>query len=1160
MGKVFSNSNKVKYILILCGIILFMFAFLPTFGRYKNRTSFYELVEWDGSVATGYKNGSGNEFDPYIISNGSELAFFASQLEYTDYSGVYFELSNDIVLNKGIFDYDGTISYTVGDSIYQIDEFSGNYNGGKVNLFKAMKDFKGHLNGNFYRIYGLYITSSTSESLALFDSIGGSIKNLYISNSLIYGGYNTAMLAIDSSSNESVNIENVMIDGFVVGNQNNFSKSFELNNISSGDVIDLSTYSSNGTFISSSLKGTFESNEENKLTINGQEFGVGEFEIELGNTKLDNVIFSVLSEEYTISNLEYTIVSETGISSSFIINAHNTNFTNVVNKAYVYSNKVSSSFAYSSSGTLNITNAYNNGNVDGKEKTYGLISYINSGDVNFTNVYNTDTSDSLLIGNINNANVNIKNSFVTNEGILIDEITSSSVIVENSYSLSNDVVGSGEITGSFNVVNIDELKNDSLGYSEFVSFVDLQTNKDNVWINEKDGYPILFIDDLNRPAARINVSIYSWNTLAHDLDDHKFASDFTFSIETTDVLTNVESIEYYLHKNTNALSLEEINNINSWEKYTDVVKVTEEGSYVIYAKISYDDKVTYINSDLLIINSENTIANVTLGDYKWSSVVDVPKYIYLDKSDKVIINVNEEYVNLDNVSYYVTSDILKESELEELSDVWISYSNGVTINSNNNNIVYFKIVDNNGYTSYISTDYITLDGYTQKNIVVGRNINSSNGVSITNKSRISFEYSYTDSNLFIEGYKHNIVSNILLPEKTQITLIDNINNKVYKYKTTSDSYGYDDVNKRAIYSLSSFNEIGTLETLLLNESVYIGTINEDFKVIIDFKDTDFDTSYENVNILFEISDSEGKKVVPTLKDSIKSFNIYSGSSSLKITSNYNGYIDYNKDNSNNVDFNIELVQSKVDDVTVYDSTYQDKKYGLEIRMIDNDTGSIMDKNYLSNIQFKYNDKVYMPYSNGIVNINLNNEKNGNLVIDTYINQTKVTGNYSFYVCAYNSYDGVNYDLVNLNECINVPLNIVDNYKVDYNYEINIKGEDRIFIKNQDKTLNFEMFYQSEIENPNIRVSLYEKNELTAYNQSYSLVDLGSYVYNELKLIENKTYYFIDDIESSSDYKSYSLSFNNKVFNLNGYKLVFDLYDGNTKVGSIEKKFIVKGDE
>ena len=104
-----------------------------------------------------------------------------------------------------------------------------------------------------------------------------------------------------------------------------------------------------------------------------------------------------------------------------------------------------------------------------------------------------------------------------------------------------------------------------------------------------------------------------------------------------------------------------------------------------------------------------------------------------------------------------------------------------------------------------------------------------------------------------------------------------------------------------------------------------------------------------------------------------------------------------------------------------------------------------------------------------------------------------------------------------------------------------------------------MLYQSEIENPNIRVSLYEKKELTAYDQTYNLVDLRDYLYNEIDEVDNKVYMFLDEVVSSSEYDMYSLSFKNSRFNLNGYKLVFDLYDGDTKVGSIEKKFIVKGD-
>lgn len=35
---------------------------------------------WDGSVADSFAGGSGTEDDPYLISNGKELAFFQNVL------------------------------------------------------------------------------------------------------------------------------------------------------------------------------------------------------------------------------------------------------------------------------------------------------------------------------------------------------------------------------------------------------------------------------------------------------------------------------------------------------------------------------------------------------------------------------------------------------------------------------------------------------------------------------------------------------------------------------------------------------------------------------------------------------------------------------------------------------------------------------------------------------------------------------------------------------------------------------------------------------------------------------------------------------------------------------------------------------------------------
>ena len=55
---------------------------------------------WDGSIANGFAGGTGTEEDPYLISDGAELAYLAQEVNNGNrYSGVYFKLTNDIYLN-----------------------------------------------------------------------------------------------------------------------------------------------------------------------------------------------------------------------------------------------------------------------------------------------------------------------------------------------------------------------------------------------------------------------------------------------------------------------------------------------------------------------------------------------------------------------------------------------------------------------------------------------------------------------------------------------------------------------------------------------------------------------------------------------------------------------------------------------------------------------------------------------------------------------------------------------------------------------------------------------------------------------------------------------------------------------------------------------------
>ena len=63
------------------------------------------LVEWDGTAAEDFAGGTGTQADPYLISNGQELAYFVEYTYYlADNTGEYFKLTSDILLNDSFDD------------------------------------------------------------------------------------------------------------------------------------------------------------------------------------------------------------------------------------------------------------------------------------------------------------------------------------------------------------------------------------------------------------------------------------------------------------------------------------------------------------------------------------------------------------------------------------------------------------------------------------------------------------------------------------------------------------------------------------------------------------------------------------------------------------------------------------------------------------------------------------------------------------------------------------------------------------------------------------------------------------------------------------------------------------------------------------------------
>ena len=120
---------------------------------------------WDGTTSASFSWGSGTEDEPYLIADGSDLAYLATQVRNGNtYEGQYFQLTNDIDLGGRDWTPIGT----------------------NQNSFRGIFDGAGHTIANA-KITVPSLPDRTYEAYGIFGSIGGGnsrtiIRNLELSN------------------------------------------------------------------------------------------------------------------------------------------------------------------------------------------------------------------------------------------------------------------------------------------------------------------------------------------------------------------------------------------------------------------------------------------------------------------------------------------------------------------------------------------------------------------------------------------------------------------------------------------------------------------------------------------------------------------------------------------------------------------------------------------------------------------------------------------------------------------------------------------------------------------------------------------------------------------------------------------------------------------
>ena len=111
-------------------------------ARFTSAAKDVNVTVWDGSVASGFAGGSGTESDPYLISNGAQLAFLAQEVNAgnSNFNSKHYRLTNSIDL--GGMEWDPIGRYHTGTSSISITA-----------------TFRGVFDGNGYVITNFKITS-----------------------------------------------------------------------------------------------------------------------------------------------------------------------------------------------------------------------------------------------------------------------------------------------------------------------------------------------------------------------------------------------------------------------------------------------------------------------------------------------------------------------------------------------------------------------------------------------------------------------------------------------------------------------------------------------------------------------------------------------------------------------------------------------------------------------------------------------------------------------------------------------------------------------------------------------------------------------------------------------------------------------------------------
>lgn len=377
------------------------------------------------------------------------------------------------------------------------------------------------------------------------------------------------------------------------------------------------------------------------------------------------------------------------------------------------------------------------------------------------------------------------------------------------------------------------------------------------------------------------------------------------------------------------------------------------------------------------------------------------------------------------------------------------------------------------------------------------------------------------------------------PSGTKITMLDMVTNKYYYYIVTSA----DQTAVKYVYNLSDFLEMGTTN-LNYNEATAVSTyidsssdsVTERFVFHVDFKEGELSETKENNTLYLELRNSEEQTIINVLgtqRDTCK-YGVYVNKDAILDTKIQEIPTTIGLGDDFNIKVSSTFTQQLVNEKTIYDTQYLDKKMGITINIWSVANATLLNGQEIMGITYEINGTTYYPNVNGTARIKVSENVSNvisNINVHTGGNKTLSTGDYVIIVDTLASADGEYYE----RDIQNHDKKTLTIKNSTYGLKITVDDQDRIIEKGKTNiTVNMEKSV-SNIENPTFNVKMYRRD----YSEE------NSTTYNETISITAQANTPSFEIAIPTDIKTGT------------YKIIVELYDGDIYVGEAYDYFIVK---